>query len=65
MTQKKKPFENIVGKGGNTGCTAFSPLPTNCGTMFSTLSETTHYFSNILLILSPANAPKNCGLVKS
>ena len=48
--RRKKPFENIVGKGENAG-TAFSPFPT----VFSNHSKTNFNLS-VAFILSPAVA---------
>ena len=50
-TLRKKPFENLVGKGENAGNYHFSPFPT----MFSTLSKTNINFS-VTFILSSAKA---------
>ena len=50
-TLKKKPFENIEGKGENAGNQHFFPFPT----VFSTLPRTNFHFS-VTFILSSANA---------
>ena len=51
MTQRKKSFENIVGKAENAGNQHFLLFPK----MFSTLPNPNFNFS-VSFILSPANA---------